>query len=231
MDDLESNPRCPRTNLLMRAVAVLGLALSAVGSIATAQTPASPAPPASEAARTAKKVKKAASKANAAGEGREALRHFREEVAEYDALHRKQLGRLAGQEPKAMQQALAQAILAKRPRAVRGDILGPEVEPLFRRLIAEQLQGPDAGAARKAVREGNPEVEKVNTPPVDVRVNAVYTVGAPLSTVPASVLLTLPELPKSLNYRFVGRDLLLVDSVAQLIVDFLPGAAPAVAIP
>ena len=29
------------------------------------------------------------------------------------------------------------------------------VEPLFRRLIAEQLKGPDALAARKAVLEGN----------------------------------------------------------------------------
>ncbi len=63
--------------------------------------------------------------------------------------------------------------------------------------------------------------------PVDVRVNAVYPVGATRSTVPPSLLLALPPLPECLHYRFVGRDLLLVDSVAQIIVDFLTNAAPA----
>ena len=63
-----------------------------------------------------------------------------------------------------------------------------------------------------------------------VRVNAEYPLGAPRSTVPPSVLLTLPPLPACLHYRFVGRDLILVDSVAQLIVDFLPAAAPDLAV-
>jgi hypothetical protein len=36
----------------------------------------------------------------------------------------------------------------------------------------------------------------------------------------------LPPLPECLHYRFVGRDLLLVDSVAQIIVDILRNAAP-----
>jgi hypothetical protein len=65
---------------------------------------------------------------------------------------------------------------------------------------------------------------------VVVRVNGEYPPGASRSTVPPSVLLTLPPLPECLHYRFVGRDLILVDSVAQLIVDFLPAAAPALAI-
>ena len=44
------------------------------------------------------------------------------------------------------------------------------------------------------------------------------------------MLLTLPPLPACLHYRFVDRDLVLVDSVAQLIVDFLPAAVPDLAI-
>ena len=132
-------------------------------------------------------------------------------------------------EPVAAQEALAHAIEAKRAKAKPGDIFRPEVQPLFRRLIAEQLKGPDALDARKAVLEGNPGLEKESVPIV-VRVNAVYPLDAPRSTVPPSVLLTLPPLPASLHYRFVGRDLILVDSVAQLIVDFLPAAAPDLAI-
>jgi hypothetical protein len=231
MDDDESPTRRSGIYLLIGALAALGLTVAPALDMAALQapanqTPASPATPTTEAARTAKKVKKAAGKAPAAGAEREALRHFQKEVAEYDELHREQLGKVGTRDPKALQTVLAHAIAAKRDKARQGDVLGSKVEPIFRRLVAEQLKGPDANSARKAVREGNPEVEKVNTAPVDVRVNAIYPDGAPLSTVPPSVLLTLPELPKSLNYRFVGRDLLLVDSVAQLIVDFLPNAAP-----
>jgi len=63
-----------------------------------------------------------------------------------------------------------------------------------------------------------------------VHVNGEYPLGAPRSTVPPSVLLTLPPLPECLHYRFVGQDLILVDSVAQLIVDILPAAAPTLAV-
>jgi len=183
-----------------------------------------------EAAKVAKKLEKALGTAHQA----EALRHFQEEVAEYAELHAKQLAKLGphvpvdAQELDAAQKALAHGIAATRAKARPGDIFRPEVQPLFRRLIAEQLEGPDSLAARKAVVEGNPEEE--DSVPVVVRVNAEYPPGAPRSTVPPSVLLTLPPLPACLHYRFVGRDLILVDSVAQLIVDFLPAAAPHLAI-
>jgi hypothetical protein len=42
------------------------------------------------------------------------------------------------------QQALAHAIEATRVKARPGDIFRPQLQPLFRRLIAEQLNGPDA---------------------------------------------------------------------------------------
>ena len=73
--------------------------------------------------------------------------------------------------------------------------------------------------------EGNPEKDE-DSVPVAVRVNAQYPSGAALSTVPASVLATLPQLPAPLQYRFVGRNLILLDSVAGLIVDFLPAGTP-----
>jgi hypothetical protein len=110
---------------------------------------------------------------------------------------------------KKMQKALATSHKAEEERealrhfqdevAEYADIVQPEVQPLFRRLIAEQLKGPDA-------------------------------LDAPRSTVPPSLLATLPPLPACLHYRFVERDLILVDAVAQLIVDILPAAAPDLAI-
>jgi len=183
-----------------------------------------------EAARVARKMKKALSTGHQAEEEREALRHFQQEVSEYAELHAKQLAQLEShKESPGAQRTLAQAIQAHRTKARPGDIFQPEVQPLFRRLIAEQLKGPDALDARKAVLDGNPAVEE-DSVPVVVRVNAEYSQGAPLSTVPPSLLATLPHLPAALEYRFVGRELILLDSVARVIVDFLPAAAPDLAI-
>jgi hypothetical protein len=179
-----------------------------------------------EAERVAKKVERALGTAHQAKKEREALRHFQEEVAEYADFHAKLLAKLASREESiASQKSFAHAIEAERAEAKPGDIFRPEVQPLFRRLIAEQLQGPDTRDAQRAVLEGNPGQE-ANPVPVVVRVNAVYPIGAAQSTVPPSVLATLPPLPASLEYRFVGRDLILLDAVADLIVDFLPAAAP-----
>jgi len=188
------------------------------------------------AAKVAKKVEKALQKARKAQQepaeaDRRALREFHEEVMEYAELHAKQIARLGkpvavdAQGSLAAQKALASSIQSERVTARQGDIFAPAVVPIFRRLIAAELRGPDGLPARQAVLEGNPGDEE-DPVPVVVRVNAEYPLGAARSTVPPSLLLTLPPLPACLHYRFVGRDLILVDCVAQLVVDVLPAAAP-----
>jgi hypothetical protein len=185
-------------------------------------------PEAKNEAAVAKKVERAQGAAYRSA----AIRHFQEEAAEYAELHARQLAKLELRgsdtpESPATQRALAQAISTHRVKAKPGDIFRPEIQPLLRRLIAEQLEGPESLAARKAVVEGNPGQEE-DSIPVAVRVNGEYPSGAPRSTVPPSLLLTLPPLPKALEYRFVGRDLILLDSTAGLIVDVLPNAAPGI---
>lgn len=186
-----------------------------------------------EAAKVAKKVEKAADpdrqKRKQTKQEKEALKEFKEEVDDYARLHSSELAKLGTQKSVVAQEVLAKAIAAKRAKARPGDVFAKEIEPLFRRLIAEQLKGPDTLDARKAVQDGNPAANPAqdeDTVNVVVRVNALYPPGASRSTVPPSLLLTLPPLPECLHYRFVGRDLILVDSVAQIIVDFLKGAAP-----
>ncbi len=181
-----------------------------------------------EAGRVAKKMEKAAkAAARQTEEENEAIRHFLKAAAKYAALHDALLSRLGGQRA-VTAQALAGAIVASRAKARQGDILLPEVQPVLRRLIAEELKGPDTGDARRAVSEGN-AVEIGDPAAVVVRVNAAYPVGAQRSTVPASLLMVLPALPECLHYRFVGRDLILVDDVSQIIVDFLAAAVPPLA--
>lgn len=203
--------------LLIAALALLGIVL-----------PAAAEPPAAmqtEAAKVAKKVEKARSTKHQDKEDLEALADFQKAVSKYAELHDHLIARLSAERP-ATASDLAEALMAARSEAKPGDILVHDVRPLLKRLIAAQLSGPDALAARKAVEEGNPD-RAAATVKVDVRVNAPYPSGAELSTVPPSLLLTLPTLPVCLHYRFVGRDLILVDSVAQLIVDFLEAATPA----
>ncbi len=203
----------------------LGLAVLA-GSLAQQ-------PPPDTAAKVANKVKKAEAGPQVPMSPAEqaALKAFRDAVAQYAALHAREAAKLgtpradsaAGADAKTT--SLAAAIVAARQQAKQGDIFTPAVQPVFRRLLAKELQGPDTGAARSAVVEGNPQKDGESVP-VKPRVNTEYPSGAALSTVPASVLATLPVLPAPLQYRFVGRDLILFDSVTSLIVDFLPAGTP-----
>jgi hypothetical protein len=59
-------------------------------------------------------------------------------------------------------------------------------------------------------------------------VNVTYPEGAALATVPPLILNRLPPLPDGIEFRFMGRDLILRDSNANLIVDFIHEAAPTI---
>jgi hypothetical protein len=61
---------------------------------------------------------------------------------------------------------------------------------------------------------------------VPLRINYPYPETKAMSLVPPSLLLNLPQLPKQLEYRFVGRHLVLLDERANLIVDFMLNAVP-----
>lgn len=125
--------------------------------------------------------------------------------------------------------ALAEAIRKARPNAKEGDILTPEVKPVFANLLRHKLTGPGAQKTKASIKEGNPKYEKAagEKDPV-IAVNAVYPKNAPLSTVPPSLLLRLPKLPKDIEYRFVGRTLILRDRQADLIIDYMKEAVPAI---
>ena len=165
---------------------------------------------------------------------REAIKDFSERLDDYLELHKKAaatLPALGGKEDAvtiaAHRVALARAIRARRGAARRGDIFDAKVVPTIVARVRAELQGPEARPARKIIREGNPDFDPEGYVPVTIRVNADYPLRAPVSTVPPSVLLVLPPLPDALEYRFVGRDLILRDVEANLIVDYIVGAAPA----
>lgn len=61
---------------------------------------------------------------------------------------------------------------------------------------------------------------------VALGVNMVYPFGLPLATFPGRLLEALPELPKGLEYRIVGRHLILRDVTGNIIVDILRDVFP-----
>jgi hypothetical protein len=123
------------------------------------------------------------------------------------------------------QKALADGIRARRAKAQPGDVLGGEVAGLIEGLIAAELASAQGSAEWREIRDQNP-AEETPGEPITVAVNAPYTEGASLSTVPPGLLQRLPPLPRELDYRFVGHDLVLRDTVAHVIVDYLKNVLP-----
>jgi hypothetical protein len=118
--------------------------------------------------------------------------------------------------------ALAARMQATRVKAQQGDIFTPAIRPVFRRLLTPELKGEDGGDTKDVLKDDAP-------PPsaVPFKVNAQYPEKLPLPTVPANVLLALPALPAPLEYRIVGRHVLLLDTTTDLVVDYLLNVIPA----
>jgi hypothetical protein len=110
----------------------------------------------------------------------------------------------------------AAGIRLARATAKQGDIFAPDTARVFRARIMKALESHDYLVADLLL----PPDEDGETPPPAV-VNGTFAWRTAIAT-PACVLATLPPLPEELQYRFVGRDLVLVDIGANLIVDVLP---------
>ena len=161
--------------------------------------------------------------ASAQNSEREILERFQKNIDEYMALHRrleKELPPVKPDQPEelqASQKMLASKIRAERKNQAQGTIFTPVTRTIFRRRLRAQLDGPEGAAVRKALQDDAPS-------PIPLRAFAEYPRGWPLSSVPPSVLAVLPKLPDDLEYRFVGRDMILRDVHANLIIDFIHDA-------
>lgn len=156
------------------------------------------------------------------------LKEFEDNVKKYVDIHKKALARVP-KIPKEVvdpaivtkqQTQVADAIRAARPNAKRGEIFTPAATTMITMTLKQTLDG-NAAAKKSILGDGNPKTEAA---PVNLVVNAAYPTTAPRSTVPPSVLMALPVLPKELEFRFVGRHLILLDTQANIIVDVLPNA-------
>jgi hypothetical protein len=120
----------------------------------------------------------------------------------------------------AHQQALARKIRQARPHSERNDIFTNLSREAFRHAIRSTFQGPQAAHALATIQQGEPVKE------VHLKMNEVYPDGVPHTSVPPTLLQKLPKLPDELEYCIVGRDLILLDLRANLVVDLLKEILP-----
>jgi hypothetical protein len=119
------------------------------------------------------------------------------------------------------EKALAAQVRAARAGAKRGDFFTPATEAQFRRLMNPSLKGSDGPENKVAIKDDAPEKKDV-----PFAINGDYPRSEALSTVPPDILRALPPLPPEIQYRFVGRHLILYDSKANMIIDYMLNALP-----
>ena len=120
------------------------------------------------------------------------------------------------------QRAFETLVREARATAKPGDIFTPEARPVIKRLLAAIFGGRDGRQLKASIMDEDP----VDPVALKLTVNGRYPDTVPLSTVPPQVLQTLPMLTEDLEYRFIGDWLILLDTHAHVIADFIDNALP-----
>jgi hypothetical protein len=100
-----------------------------------------------------------------------------------------------------------------------GDIFTPEARPVIKRLLATVFDGPEGKQLKASIMDEN-------STGITISVNGRYPDAVPLSSVPPEVLQTLPKLIEDMEYRFIGDRLILLDTHAHVVADFIDDALP-----
>jgi hypothetical protein len=123
------------------------------------------------------------------------------------------------EEIEAHKKTFEERVRAARTGAKPGQMFTPAIAAFIRTTIRSEFKGTE----RKELRE---TVLEADTKGVPLRVNYTYPETKELVEMPPTLLLKLPNLPKQVRYRFVGRNMLLVDRENGLIVDYMLNALP-----
>ena len=187
--------------------------LSTLGSLAMAQTPAV-GPPTSN------------SKNGAVNPQAVSLQEFQTRLDRYLALRNSLSGKLKplsstpnADELASRQDALAAAMKAARMHAKRSDLVPWPAAQLIAKIVRDDFKRRNP-AAKMGVFDEVPAVKGASL------INKTYPADAALPTAPPLLLMNLPKLPDNLQYRFVGRDVVLLDGDLQLVVDYIPNVIP-----
>ena len=204
-------------------VVVLGLALVTLTACKGGDKPTA-APATSASPATAPPTQRVVGPLSAADA--QALSTMNDRLGDYIDLHTKlerSLPRLpkdaTPQEIDKNQRAFETLMRNARATAKPGDIFTPEARPVIKRLLATVFGGPDGRQLKASIMDEN-------TVGIRISVNGRYPDTVPLSSVPPQVLQTLPKLTEDMEYRFIGDRLILLDTHAHVVADFIDDALP-----
>jgi hypothetical protein len=153
---------------------------------------------------------------------------FDRRVDDYVALHRVLAAVWPLPAPTSVEQVQRRmAILGDRIRraragAAQGDVITADTARMFRRIIAASLSPEEWQIVFAEMADEEADVPITLRP--TLHVNMAWPEAMPFQFVPPQLLMRLPPLPPELQYRIIGRSLVLWDQQADLIVDILPGA-------
>ena len=218
------------TKLLSASLALLALLTLACNKADTA-TPRRGGPLPTRQNRPPPRRPDPAAGVNAAGQAVNAqgaaTLEFKKRIDAYLKIHNEAEGKVPNlkrtDDPKEIsdrEKALAETIMTLRAGAKPGEIFALEYQPYFIKIVQDDFKGRSA-ADRKALINELPKNIKVD-------INTVYPTTLPLETFPPALLRKLPDLPPELEYRIVGRSLILRDVKANLIVDILRDVVPTI---
>ena len=111
------------------------------------------------------------------------------------------------------EKTLARRIRRARDEAKRGDILAPPIAGQIKEMLVIEADARTLAA----IMDDNPGEFRFS-------LNGTYPKDRPLSTVPPKLLALLPALDDGVEYRFVGRHLILRDTRANIVIDTIPYA-------
>jgi hypothetical protein len=158
------------------------------------------------------------------------LADFEGRVSRYVTLHRRLERSLPPEQmfddPEDMYaavEALRQALVEARPTARAGNMFTPAVARLLTDRVEEALHNQRLNLGD--VLAGTSEGRLPGMPRPEVNQAFAWGYG---SAIPPTLIAVLPALPVELEYRFVERTLVLVDLHADLVVDVIEDALPAV---
>jgi hypothetical protein len=118
----------------------------------------------------------------------------------------------------ARQDTLAAAVREARKGAKPGDIIPTRVADQIRKAISEDFRRRNTNTKRAVFQEVPDSARPV--------VNRTMPDSLALATVPPLLLNNLPALPDNLQYRFMGRHVVLIDGDTRIIVDYILNVLP-----
>lgn len=113
---------------------------------------------------------------------------------------------------------LRQGVQMTWANAKPGDIFTPAAAAFIKGRIKEEFKGWERSELRKTVLEADTKVP--------LKINTQYPESKELVEMSPALLLALPQLPKQLRYRFIGRSLVIMDRDNGLLVDYMTDALP-----